>query len=395
MQASSERILVIDSDDRARKTLSNYLIGRGYYVYSVSCLAEACTCIGKERPDLVFADLDATAIQRLNSVLNVDSHFVPLVGMAQTTDANIVVGALRVGAYDFILKPFEDLACIDSVVNKLFDRVRLYRLNQRYRQELEETNKELSNGIAELKADQNAGLKVQMKMLPEVKQTIESIEFEHIIKPSLFLSGDFLDYFRLDRDRVLFYLADVSGHGASSAFVTVLLKNLTNRLVRNLRRGSSNEILHPDQLLHRVNSELIETRLGKHLTMFVGIIHLREKTMTYSVAAHYPMPIMKTPDKTVYLEGEGMPAGLFEQPEYNVYKMDLPDQFEFVLFSDGILEVMPEKSLLEKEARLLELIEQASQTIPCLSDAFELSEITDLPDDIAILTVSEVNSKNV
>ena len=67
-------------------------------------------------------------------------------------------------------------------------------------------------------------LKVQMKMLPENDQVIEGIYFEHLIKPSLYLSGDFLDYFKLDNDRVLFYFADVSGHGASSAFVTVLLK---------------------------------------------------------------------------------------------------------------------------------------------------------------------------
>jgi sigma-B regulation protein RsbU (phosphoserine phosphatase) len=395
MQASSEKILVIDADDRARKMLCNYLIGRGYYVYAANCLAEACVCIGKERPDLVFSDLDESALQNLNRVLNSNNFFTPVVGMAQTKDAKKVVGALRAGAYDFVLKPFDDMGCIDSVVNKLFERVRLYRLNQRYRQELEDTNKELSNGIAELKADQNAGLKVQMKMLPERDQSIESIAFDHLIKPSLFLSGDFLDYFRLDRDRVLFYLADVSGHGASSAFVTVLLKNLTNRLLRNLRRGSSDDLSFPDKFLHRVNSELIETKLGKHLTMFVGIIHLRENTLTYSVAAHYPMPVMKTAEKTVYMEGSGMPAGLFDVPEFNTYKIPLPSQFQIVLFSDGILEIMKEKSLDEKEQRLLEVITEAGQTIDCLSDVFGLNGISDLPDDIAILLVSEVNSKNV
>ena len=60
--------------------------------------------------------------------------------------------------------------------------------------------------------------------------------------------------FWISEDKVLVYIADVSGHGASSAFVTVLLRNLTNRLQRNLRRQSSEDILHPERFLERINS---------------------------------------------------------------------------------------------------------------------------------------------
>ncbi len=127
---------------------------------------------------------------------------------------------------------------LDDVIGKLFDRVRVNRLNQLYRQELEEANRDLRDGIAELRADQRAGRKVQLRMLPEHDQVMIGLHVDHMIKPSLYLSGDFLDYFRISEDKVLVYIADVSGHGASSAFVTVLLKNLTNRLQRNLRRGS-------------------------------------------------------------------------------------------------------------------------------------------------------------
>src|SRR5690606_40550624 len=83
-----------------------------------------------------------------------------------------------------------------------------------------------------------AGRHIQLKLFPERGREIDGLQFDHLIKPSLYLSGDFLDYFQIDERNVVFYLADVSGHGASSAFVTVLLKNLTNRLQRNLRRGS-------------------------------------------------------------------------------------------------------------------------------------------------------------
>ncbi len=385
----SEKILVIDKDDKARQCLVNYLTSKGFYVYSKSSLADAAECMGKERPDLVFADLHNDHVSQLVKMLQSDTHLTQVVIVSHAENAEYVVSALRAGAEDFVLKPVKDTSILDSVLNKLFSRARIFRLNQRYRKELEEANKELKVGIAELKADQNAGLKVQMKMLPENAQTIEGLYFEHLIKPSLYLSGDFLDYFKLDNDRVLFYFADVSGHGASSAFVTVLLKNLSNRLLRNLRRGSSDDILNPTRYLERVNHELLETKLGKHVTMFVGIIEPQTRQLTYAVGAHFPMPILCGGGRVEYLEGSGMPVGLFDNAEFNQYTIELPENFSLVIFSDGVHEILNDKTLTQKEARLLELIAKEGQTIALLGKGLNLSGLSDLPDDIAILTLTE------
>ena len=40
---------------------------------------------------------------------------------------------------------------------------------------------------------------------------MSGLHVDHMIKPSLYLSGDFLDYFRISADKVLVYIADVSG----------------------------------------------------------------------------------------------------------------------------------------------------------------------------------------
>ena len=78
-----------------------------------------------------------------------------------------------------------------------------------------------------------------MNMLPVSPWTHRRVPFAHQIIPSLYLSGDFVDYFRVDERRVAFYLADVSGHGASSAFVTVLLKFMTTRLLFESKRNGT------------------------------------------------------------------------------------------------------------------------------------------------------------
>ncbi|HLT13903.1 MAG TPA: SpoIIE family protein phosphatase [Marinobacter sp.] len=391
MTSRTERILIIDADEQARSDLSRYLEARGFYVTGYPDLSAARCLFNDVIPDVIFADLSPEAIRDLSRRLDQAESFTPIVACTTSSSSCEVVQLLRAGAADVVLKPCNDDKCaLDDVVGKLLDRVRVNRLNQLYRQELEEANRDLRSGISELRADQNAGRKVQLKMLPDHKLELSGLHVDHLIKPSLYLSGDFLDYFRLTEDKVLVYIADVSGHGASSAFVTVLLKNLTNRLQRNLRRQSSDDILHPERFLERINSELLDTGLGKHVTVFVGIITISERILNYAVGAHFPMPILSFLDgETRFLEGSGLPVGLFEAPEWELYQVKLDRPFRMLLFSDGILEVIPAKSLDEKEKTLLELVSGGSHTIASLSDALGLGNISELPDDIAIVSVTD------
>lgn len=391
MTSRTERILIIDADNKARTELSRHLEARGFYVTGCPDIGTALNMFDQTVPDVIFADILPAEIHELASRLEDLETFTPIVACSDTANSVAVVNALRAGAADFYLKHCsDDKGALDDVIGKLFDRVRVNRLNQLYRLELEEANRDLRNGIAELRADQRAGRKVQLRMLPDNDQRLADLSVSHLIKPSLYLSGDFLDYFRISKDKVLVYIADVSGHGASSAFVTVLLKNLTNRLQRNLRRGSSDDILYPDRFLSRINSELLDTGLGKHVTVFVGIISVNERTLSYAVGAHFPMPILSFEGgSTSFLEGSGLPVGLFEAPEWEVYEVPLEQPFRLILFSDGILEVIRAKSLDEKEQTLLELVSGGRHTIASLNQALNLDAITELPDDIAIVSVTD------
>ncbi|TDT41397.1 sigma-B regulation protein RsbU (phosphoserine phosphatase) [Halospina denitrificans] len=390
MATRTEQILIIDPDEASRGDLSRHLRARGYYVTACDSLAKGVAELSTAFPDVIFADLPPESIHRLaHGEQALGDLTTPIIAFSGAETAAEVVSALRAGASDFVIKPIRDKGTVDSVLGKLFERVRVARLNEVYREELETKNLNLSEGISELRADQTAGRKVQMKMLPEKDRVIGDMRMTHMIQPSLYLSGDFLDYLRLDEHLSLVYIADVSGHGASSAFVTVLLKNLTNRLQRNLRRGSSEDILDPERFLKRVNHELKETGLGKHVTMFVGLIDARERVMRYAVGAHFPLPIITSGSETRFLEGSGLPVGLFADPHWETYTEPLPEGFRLILFSDGILEVINAKSLDQKEKRLLELVSSGRHTIESLSEALQLEEMSELPDDIAIVTVTD------
>jgi sigma-B regulation protein RsbU (phosphoserine phosphatase) len=304
MSGLADRILVIDRHEEELKQLVDYLVGKGYLVYSASNLQQAREIAALNPPDLVFADVTNTEIPQIPLHGNLGNLPAPLVIVSRTEKAGDVVACLRMGAADFILKPVSEFASVDEVIHRILDKIRLAKLNQRLHRELEEGNRKLRAGIQELRADHKAGLQVQLRMLPRSPKIVHDFRFEHSVRPSLYLSGDFLDFFNLDDQRCLFYFADVSGHGASSAFVTVLLKNLTMRLKRNFKRGSSDDISRPDRFLKRVNTELLATDLGKHVTIFAGVIDRQSRILTYAVGGHFPLPVIRAGGKVSALRAD-------------------------------------------------------------------------------------------
>ncbi len=389
MATRTEQILIIDADSASRNELRRHLQARGYYVSVFKGLAEGLAALGTTQPDVIFADLPPARISELAREAAIGDVEVPVIALTAATTAEEVVAAMRAGASEVVLKPLKDKSAVDDALGKLFERVRVARLNEVYREELERKNLNLREGISELRADQSAGRKVQMKMLPDPDQAMAGVVMTHRVQPSLYLSGDFLDYMKLDENLSLVYIADVSGHGASSAFVTVLLKNLTNRLQRNLRRGSSDDILNPERFLQRVNHELLDTGLGKHVTLFVGLVDTQARELRYSVGGHFPMPILLDGGGARFLEGSGLPVGLFREPDWVTYREPLNPGFRLILFSDGILEVIEAGSLDQKEARLLELVQSGRHTVERLSESLQIEAMEELPDDIAIVTVTD------
>lgn len=358
MHKVSATLLIIDDDEVVRESLAAYLEDSNFKVLQALNGLQGLQIFESEQPDLVICDLRMPQIDGLELIRRIrqtasETPIIVLSGAGVMSDA---VEALRLGAADYLIKPLEDLAVLEHSVRRALDRAYLRVENQRYRDKLEAANRELQASLNLLQEDQNAGRQVQMNMLPVTPWSIEGLEFSHRIIPSLYLSGDFVDYFRVDERRVAFYLADVSGHGASSAFVTVLLKFMTTRLLYESRRNGTLPEFKPSEVLAHINRGLINTKLGKHVTMLGGVIDLEKNSLTYSIGGHLPLPVLFVEGQASYLEGRGLPVGLFDDATYDDRVMELPPSFSLSLFSDGILDVLPGATLKEKEASLPEQV---------------------------------------
>jgi sigma-B regulation protein RsbU (phosphoserine phosphatase) len=390
MQKTSATLLIIDDDEVVRASLAAYLEDSGFSVLQASNGLQGIELFEKEKPDLVICDLRMPQMGGLELIRQVTSLApeTPVIVVSGAGVMNDAVEALRLGAADYLIKPLEDLAVLEHSVRRALDRARLLQENQVYRQKLETANRELEASLHLLQEDQDAGRQVQMNMLPISPWAIDEFKFAHEIIPSLYLSGDFVDYFRVDERRVAFYLADVSGHGASSAFITVLLKFMTTRLLFESKRGGTLPEFKPSDVLGHINRGLISCKLGKHVTMVGGVIDEDTGKLTYAVGGHLPLPVLYTPGEARYLGGRGLPVGLFNEATYQDHEVDLPESFSLTLLSDGILDLLPGDTLKEKEAVLPELVKTAGGSLDGLRQIFGLATLGEMPDDIALLVLS-------
>ena len=390
MSRVGSTILVIDDDTIVRESIVAYLEDSGFNILQAENGEQGLARFKESQPDLILCDLRMPRMDGLGVLRNVRdlSPEIPFIVVSGAGVMADVVEALRLGASDYIIKPIVDLEVLEYAINRALENAQLAVENHRYRESLEEAIKTLEGNLQLLKEDQKAGREVQMRMLPHKPLEFEEYKVDHHVIPSLYLSGDFVDYFALNDHSFAFYLADVSGHGASSAFVTVLLKHMSINLLQEYQSHGGKARVKPSHVLSFINRNLLKTSLGKHVAVFGGVVDTRNQTLTYAFGGHYPLPIMQTPDNTCSIEGRGLPVGLFEDASFEDVTIDLPEQFTLTILSDGILEVLPQSSLEEKEHYMLSVIRDGANSVPALTKKLGLDAMREAPDDVALLVLA-------
>ncbi len=314
MNLSGKKILILDDDPDYRQRLSADLAGLGCQVIMAINKSDATESL-KHLPDLLIIDVLFSQSSAFQFLFDLEQLTLkpPVIFLAKTLNSHEILQALRLGAKDYFEKYSLTIPQLEFAIEKALCAVN-HSQDLDYPEQLEKANRELREHLRVLERDQTAGRRVQRRLMPNGLKTLEGYKIEHQIIPSLFLSGDFIDYAQIKQRYLAFYLADVSGHGASSAFVTIWLKHVVSRMVREEGLFGDYQSFETgcSQMLQQINRELIETRIGHHLTFFVGVIDTQTRQMRYVVAGHLPLPILIEDGEAFYLEGQGKPVGIFK-----------------------------------------------------------------------------------
>jgi len=300
-----------------------------------------------------------------------------------------VLNLMHMGIKDVLIRPFSEEMLLASIERVTMQRD-LVRENMEYRTRLETANRVLKESLDILKLDQMAGRQVQHSLLPPSPLRCGQYEIAHKIVPSLYLSGDFVGYHIAFDRYLLLYFADVSGHGASSAFITILLGFLLRRIVqRHVRDNDFNALARaPEGFVEYVNRQILGTGLEKHLSIFAGSIDMNNHFLRYAVGAQMPMPIFVDGQDARFLPGKGKPVGLYEDASWEVEEIALPPRFALVIASDGIFDILPGENLEQKERALLTAASASGMDHGRLCRSLGMDSVNDAPDDISILTVT-------
>ncbi len=386
-------LLLIESDQPCREQVQKALTKLGYTVTLVDNGVEAIGCFDPAGHDLVVTDLHLPDMGGLEVLRKVKAmcEETPVVVLASNSEVSDVVQALRLGASDYLLKPVADEDVITHAITRVTEAQDLARENRAYREQLEARNQELHEHIELLQRDHEAGRQLQQHLLPRSPYHYPAgIEAAYRLQPSLYLSGDFIDYGLFGERFVGFYLVDVSGHGVSSALVTALIKHSIMHLLRERPLFSQLNTIDKDltDILEMINAELIGTSLDKHASMFVGVVDSRARQLHYAVAGQVPMPALVTSEGAHWLAGKGRPLGLFHRGGWEVRHCTLPSSWRLVTCSDGVLELL-DGDLLQKEAQLLQMIDRSRGDLDSLCAALKVDTAESFPDDITILTLRQ------
>ena len=212
-------VLVVDDQAMQRMIVRRTLQKLGHRVVEASCGEDALEVLRREPVDLVISDwmmegIDGVELCRSLRALSELPYIYFILMSSRDTREDLLAG-LNAGADDFLRKPLD----FDELAVRIRSGQRLLELQW----SLNERNKLLNDALSRIDADIRAAAEFQKGMLPNGSLDSTRSRFCWLYLPSARVSGDGLNYFRLDEHHVGFYNVDVAGHGVASAMVGMLM----------------------------------------------------------------------------------------------------------------------------------------------------------------------------
>ena len=133
-------ILTIDDEENIRDSFRMFLEDYDYKVIEAENGREGLEIFSREKPDLVICDLRMPEIDGLEVIEKIkdDSPDTPIIVVSGTGIISDAIEAIRRGAWNYLLKPIQDMSVLLHAINQATERSRLIIENRTYQEHLEE-----------------------------------------------------------------------------------------------------------------------------------------------------------------------------------------------------------------------------------------------------------------
>jgi len=362
MTTEHGNLLVVDDNEMNRDMLSRRLARKGHTVEVAEDGHRALAMIEETDYDVVLLDIMMPGIDGYETLEKIrsdrDSGDLPVI-MATAKDASEdVVAALKLGANDYVTKPFDFPVVLARVQTQL---------------QLKRSREALARAHHKMKKDLEAAARIQASLLPS-EQVVEfegaRVAWRYV--PCDELAGDTLGIVRLDDRSVGVYVVDVSGHGVPSALLSVSLSRVlksepTSSVLWTTDPGSVEpRIASPLEVMTELSKRFpYDMQTGQYFTMVYAVIDLKNQRLTYASAGHEPMIIVGSGREAEFGKSTGQPIALVPamimKSTYEERTIEICPGDRIYLYSDGIPEAHDaggdqygNERLIAKLAELLE-----------------------------------------
>lgn len=147
---SSISTLIVDDNTPVLNSISMLLRDYGYLVTACKSAGEALAELQKQQFDVVLTDIKmpvVSGIELLEKIHSADKD-IPVILMTGYADINTAIEAVKKGAFDFILKPYDPEYLVDSL-KKAVNYHRLTEMEKNYKRRLEEDVRTRTMELAE------------------------------------------------------------------------------------------------------------------------------------------------------------------------------------------------------------------------------------------------------
>ncbi len=380
---SHAEILVVDDDALSRRLLGQLLTAAGYKCRVCKDGSEALEIIHARLPSLLLLDFDmpglngAEVLTRLRSNHNPAVAQIPVIMLTAHGSEESEVSCLRAGADDFVTKPVN--------VAVLRARIETQLRLRSMRRQLERQNDELENWRRDHERDLAAARLTQQSLIPQKPPALLGWEVATCYRPVIQVGGDIYGWLRMADGRILFWIADGTGHGAAAALLTTLAKLLFHY--------GSVEHDTPARLMEAVNHDF-RGIFGGRSFMTAMCVAVDPSTGRASIvgAGHPPLLIARRTGVTETIASVAPPLGLMESPQLTETIVNLKPGDTFLLYTDGLFGSRKGKeSRLSPQflAKILDHSAPSAETLlgRVLAETAPSKAGEALPDDVAALAV--------
>jgi sigma-B regulation protein RsbU (phosphoserine phosphatase) len=324
---SHPEILIVDDDALSRKILAQVLTSADYNCRVCGDGAEALEIIHARPPLLLLLDFDmpgtngAEVLRRLRSDQQHAVAQIPTIMLTAHGSEESEVSCLQAGADDFVTKP------VNAAV--LRARIETQLRLRSMRRQLEKQNDELERWRHDLERDLAAARLTQQSLIPQKPPVLPGWQVATCYHPVIQVGGDIYGWLRMKDGRMLFWIADGSGHGAAAALLTTLAKLLFHH--GNVEHDT------PARVMEAVNQDF-RSIFGGRSFMTAMCVALNPTTGSAHVvgAGHPPLLVVRHNGETESIASVAPPMGLVEQPDFAETALAFEQGDAFLLYTDGL-----------------------------------------------------------